>query len=212
VDFCDDHFNDMEAETYRKFADIGDAFVTGTTTMRGRFYDYTKKDSFVIGDPYEQPELEPHADGDLYLWFGHFRNLPEITEVAHIVGKRKILIATGPKAPNDKMAIWGPHNLGIALAQSNIVLLPTREGMEYKTNNRLLNAIRGGCFPVCVQHPAYTEFRDMVWVGHFQTGLRWVEAYRHDLNGLVKQAQDYIRDRYSPKAIGAQWASFLESV
>lgn len=212
VDFCDDHFQDAEAETYRAFAEIGDAFVTSSTIMRGRLYDYVKADSAVIPDPYEQPECEPHADGDHYLWFGHFTNLKEITQVAHVIGNRKLLVATGPKAPNDKLVIWGPEALKAALAQSNIVLLPTREGVEYKTANRLLNAIRSGCFSVCMTHPAYKEFRDFVWVGHFPTGLRWAESFRADLNALVKSAQDYIRDRYSPKTIGEQWASFLHSL
>jgi hypothetical protein len=61
---------------------------------------------------------------------------------------------------------------------------------------------------------SYIEFKGMCWVGHFPTGLRWVDAFRGTgvLDECVREAQGYIRDRYSPQAIGQKWASFLESV
>lgn len=210
VDFADDHFQRDEA--YHEYAKLADEMVCGTDVMRGRIYDYTKRHAVAIGDPYEQEETEPHADGDRYIWFGHNTNLPDISRVARLLVGRKVLIATGPKSGTSRPAIWGPEALGAALRASNIVLLPSRPGSEYKTPNRLLNAIRAGCFPICMAHPSYKEFNRHVWVGDFQTGLRWTDAYRGDLNGLVKAAQDYIRDRYSPEAIGRKWAEFLESV
>ena len=210
VDFADDHF--ATDPTYHEYAKLADAIVCGSNAMRGTIYDYTKRDSVAIPDPYEQPQCDPHADGDKYIWFGHTRNLPELNRVAGLLVGRKVMIATGPKLPGKKKVIWGAEALGNALAASNIVLLPTQHGAQYKTPNRLLNAIRAGCFPICMDHPSYDEFKRMVWVGDFQTGLRWTDAFRSDLNGLVKGAQDYIRERYSPEAIGAQWAEYLESV
>ena len=210
VDFADDHF--AKDKSYHDFAKLADSIVCGSNVMRGTIYDYTKRDSVAIPDPYEQPEREPHADGDQFIWFGHTRNLPEINRVSGILSGRKVLLATGPKLPEKKRVIWGAEALGQALAASNIALLPTQPGAEYKTPNRLLNAIRAGCFPICMSHPSYKEFNRLVWVGDFQTGLRWTDAFRGDLNGCVKAAQDYIRDRYSPQAIGALWASYLDSV
>lgn len=210
-DLSDDHFQDTEAETYRKFVEVSDAIVCASTVMRGRIYDYVKRDSVVIGDPYEQAECEPHANGDEFLWFGHQRNLRELVAVKDFLGERKLRIVTGPKA-HEKTIPWTLENMTKAFEMSNIVLLPTAPGNEFKSPNRLLNSIRAGCFPVCMAHPSYEEFKHVVWVGHFPTGLRWVDAFKDDLNGLVKQAQDYIRDRYSPAAIGRQWASFLESL
>lgn len=211
VDLCDDNFGTEVAETYREMAKVADAVVTATPTMRARLFDYTGRDAAVLPDPYEQPEVEPHADGDNYLWFGHLRNFPELVRITHILGERKVRIVTGPKEIPNTIP-WSPQNMTKAFAMSNIVLLPTQQGSEYKSANRLINSLRAGCFAVCMTHPAYLEFKHFVWVGHFPTGLRWTEAFRSELNDRVREGQDYIRDRYSPAAVGAQWASFLESL
>lgn len=212
VDFCDDHFEDNGKEMYYRMAELADHITTGSDVMRGRLQRYLNRDATVLPDPYEQPECPPHADGDKFLWFGHRSNINEILNWRpHLVG-RQIMVATGPKKVEDFPVVWGPEHLRVELAKANIVLLPTQTGSEYKTPNRLLNAIRSGCFPVCMRHPAYLEFRHLVWVGDFITGLKWTDCFKADLNELVAEAQDYIRDRYSPEAIGAKWASFLESV
>ena len=212
VDFADDHFNhSVVGPIYRRFAELSDGIVTGSTVMRGRICDYIKRDSAVIQDPYEQEECAPHADGDDFLWFGHIRNFHEVQSIFHVMGKRKLRVVVGPQKLPGTIR-WTPDCMPKVFAASNMVLLPTQEGAEYKSPNRLLNSIRAGCFPICMRHPAYTEFRKLVWVGHFVTGLRWVDVFRQDLNGLVAQAQDYIRDRYSPATIGKQWADYLESV
>lgn len=214
VDFCDDHF--QRDDTYLKFADIADGIVCASDIMRGRIYDYTKKHSATIPDPYEQAECEPHADGDVFIWFGNSVNLKDIANIAHLIKDRKLIVATGPTAPRGIQPIQGPHMLAQALAQANIALLPTREGAEYKSPNRLLNALRAGLFSVCMAHPAYKEFRRFAWVGSFPsgfpTGLRWVDSFKRDLNDCVKAGQDYIRERYSPATIGHKWASYLESL
>lgn len=209
ADLGDDHF--AGDELYKEFATLADAIVCPTQTMRGRIYDYVKRDSVVIPDPYEFEEKEPHADGDNFLWFGHIGNFSELTKVMPFLGERKLRVVSGPN-PIPNVTPWSIENLKKTFEVSNIVLLPTKKGSENKSPNRLLNSIRAGCFPICMFHPAYTEFRKMVWVGDFITGLKWVDAFRGDLNGLVKEAQDYIRGRYSPETVGKQWASFLESV
>ena len=211
VDLCDDNFGTPERELYLEMAELADAITTATPVMRARLYDYVKKDSVVIADPYEFEEVEPHADGDDYLWFGHMRNFPELVSVMKIMGKRKLRVVTGPQAAQGAIP-WSPYTMRQVFKASNRVILPTMEGHEYKSPNRLINSIRQGCFPICMTHPSYLEFKHVVWVGAFNTGLQWAELFHEDLNELVKEAQDYIRDRYSPEAIGKQWASFLESV
>lgn len=209
VDFADDHF--QRDDSYHKFAELADGIVTSSTVMRGRIYDYVKRDSVVINDPYEFAECAPHAEGDDFLWFGHIGNFDELTMAAPFMGERKLRVVSGPQHVPGVIP-WSVKNMESAFAQSNIVILPVRKSRDHSSPNRLINSIRAGCFPVCMEHPAYKEFNHYVWVGNFLTGLRWIEAFRNDLNGLVLEAQDYIRDRYSPKAIGAQWASYLESV
>ena len=212
VDLADDHFQHPEVgAVYRKFAELSDGIVTGSNIMRGRIYDYVKRDSVVMPDPYEQEECAPHAEGDDYLWFGHIRNFAEVQGVFHSMKNRRLRVVTGPQKIAGTIQ-WTPHVMPQVFAVSNIVILPTQEGAEYKSPNRLINSLRAGCFPICMTHPAYKEFRQFAWVGNFPTGLIWADAFKSDLNARVAAGQDYIRDRYSPAAIGKMWADYLESV
>jgi hypothetical protein len=97
------------------------------------------------------------------------------------------------------------------LQESQIVLLPTRAGVEYKSANRLVNAIRAGCFPVCGALPSYKEFRKVAWVGKFETGLQWAKAMKDELNDRVKEGQAYI-EKFSPESVGKLWEQALEAL
>lgn len=212
VDFCDDHFASGKlGGLYRNMGELATRIVTPTAEMSRRILGYLGRESTVIPDAYEQELCAPHAVGNQALWFGHRLNLqdlePHIPNVA--AAGFALDVATGPKHVNEQWVQWGPAALAKCLARSNIVLLPTRKGAEYKSPNRLLNAIRAGCFPICSRHPSYTEFRSMVWVGDMRTGLMWAKAFQDDLNGLVLTAQDYVEINYSPAAIGYRWAQML---
>lgn len=209
VDFADDHF--QRDDTYTQFAEIADGIVCASNVMRGRIYDYVKRDSVAIPDPYEQEERAPHADGDNYLWFGHIGNFEELTKIMSVMGERKIRVVSGPQ-PIPGVITWSKENMVKAFEMSNIVVLPTKATSDFKSANRLINSIRAGCFAICMDHPAYREFRDFVWVGQFATGLKWTEHFRADLNDRILAGQAYVRKNYSPEAIGKQWANYLESV
>jgi hypothetical protein len=214
ADFCDDHFQHPSFAFYKDMVKGADFVVAPTKVMAERILEHTGRVAdAVIPDAYEEAEREPHAEGNKILWFGHNVNVMDLRKWMGNLKDWDFTILTGPKLPEEaKSRLWTPESQTEELARANIVFLPTRKGAEYKTNNRLLNSIRAGCFPVCAQHPAYIEFKDMVWVGDCYTGLRWVKAFSGDLNGLVKQAQDYIREKYSPAAIGALWAKAMEAV
>lgn len=214
ADFQDDNFSGQMRPIYEEMSKIADHIVCPSVFMREKIQHEVGRWATVITDPYEFDEVEPHACGDHHLWFGHIRNFPELKLVMGAMGDRKLRVVTGPpqlatvrEIPG--VIMWSKENLRKAFKLSNIVILPTQPGAEHKTPNRLINAIRQGCFAVCMEHPAYREFRDFMWVGNFPTGLRWTEAFREELNDRVKRAQDYIRDRYSPETIGRYWADFL---
>ena len=95
------------------------------------------------------------------------------------------------------------------LAESNVVFIPTNKGEEYKTANRLLNAVRAGCFVIAGDSPAHREFQSMLWVGDVKHGLDWTRAFPDRLNGLVAQAQAHIATKYHPKRIAELWAQVL---
>lgn len=213
VDLQDNHFHHAKSgDTQRAMAAISDAVICATETMRQIIGEEVGRDACVIGDPYEFEEVAPHAQGDDYLWFGHQVNFAELAGVMNVMGaSRKLRVVTGPRQVPTTIP-WSVENLRRAFAMSNIALFPTREGSQYKSPNRLINAIRQGCFAVCMMHPAYWEFRDYVWVGDFHAGLRWSEAFVDELNERVRSGQDYVRERFSPETIGKKWVSFLESL
>lgn len=213
VDICDDHYQHSKlGPQYIQIAKLADVLVSPTAEMARRTKEATGCDSAVICDPYEQEEQTPHAEGETLLWFGHQTNLGDLNPYVKMLGEWNLRVATGPAYPVPEHNKWGKEAVGDELKASNVVFLPSRKGAEYKSNNRLLNAIRGGCFAVCARHPAHIEFRKLLWVGEVMTGLTWAKANMRDLNDLVRAAQDYIRDRYSRASIGDQWASLLRSV
>lgn len=208
VDIGDNHFEHPElGDVYRKMVQIADVTVAPTKVMADIHAKYTDVDTWVIPDPYELPRAVPHANGDKLLWFGGNWNLKDVHPY---VKHPNLNIVTGPNVPDGMgWTPWSPESQATALSEANIVLLPHRPGTEYKTANRLINAVRAGCFVVADPHPQYEEFRDMVWTSGVATGLRWVEENRSYLNEGVIAAQKYVEKHYSPKAIGDLWATLI---
>lgn len=208
VDYCDNHFNHRDLGLiYRELLNLSDKVVCSTEAME-KIIKNLGFDSTVIPDPYEMDEVSPHADGLQYLWYGHEINLKDIGNLAKI---KKLTVVTGPNEIEGTVQ-WSSENIKREMSLANCVLFPTSLGSEYKSANRLINSLRQGLFPICSWHPAYEEFKDFCWVGDIYTGLRWARFYQKDLNDLVLQGQECIREKYSPKAIGEQWKTVLESI
>jgi hypothetical protein len=206
VDFCDDHFNHPAiGGLYREFAALADHCVAPTPVMASRI---PHKSVAVIPDPYEFAEISPHADGDKLLWFGHNAGIRALDPYAR---HPNLTIVTGPKVKEGHV-LYSQDSLVNEMVKANQAIFPTMKGHEYKSANRVINALRMGLYPICDDHPAYDEFKKMVWASDVRTGLQWATEFRRELNGLVRVGQDYIRDRYSPQTIGEQWASFLGSI
>lgn len=203
VDYCDDHFDHKTlGPVYLAMADLADYAVVPTEEMRKRV-----PGACVIPDPYEYPEASPHADGDNLIWFGHQVNLPAIVPHKNLPN---LTIVTGPGYLNT--VEYSYESLKAELLKANIALFPKIKGDDYKSPNRVINALRMGVFPICDRHPAYVEFKRFLWASDVPTGLRWAKEFRSELNGLVEQGQDYIRHKYSPETVGALWADLLGSI
>jgi hypothetical protein len=213
VDFCDNHFkHPVYAGVYRKMLELADSIVCPTKTMAGIILKQSGKQVEIIGDPYEFEQQTPHANGYKMLWFGHQQNLPELTKWMKILAKEELRVVTGK---NDKItgySPWSLENLKAELEYANIALFPTSEQNDYKSPNRLINAVMSGCFAVCSIHPAYEEFKKMVWVGRLNVGIQWAKGYSHLTNDLVREAQEYIIQTYSPEIIGAKWGHLLDYI
>lgn len=213
ADFADDHFNHpVIAKLYADVAATADRIVCPTPVMRDRIKQVLNRDAEVIPEAYEEEEKAPHADGRKFLWFGHKGNLPDLMQWQPYIKDLDIAVVTDSNTRWPDYIPWSLEAQREQLATRNIVLLPTRKGAEYKSPNRLVNAIRSGCFAVCQSHPAYEEFRRFVWVGNFSTGIKWALHFKHHLNELVAEAQEYVRERYSPQTIGKKWAELFASM
>ena len=209
VDIGDDHLaHQIVGPIYKAMIDVADTLVTPTKEMAERLYRVSGKSAVIIPDPYEYPLGPPHAVGKNLLWFGREQNLKDLKPWKNALMGWDLTIVTGP-SPREGCLHWSHENMLFALGQANIVILPTRAGHEYKSCNRLLNAVRAGCFVVASPHPAYEEFRTMLWVGQLKTGLQWAMAFPDDLNGLVAQAQGYVEANYSPAKVAGQWAQLI---
>lgn len=210
VDICDDHLNHADiGPVYQEFINLADTIVCPTDEMGRRIFDAYHKDFRVISDPYEMPYREPHVNGTDLFWFGHQTNLNDITPHIPMLDKEgfKLSLMSGPQKIKGVIP-YSFEALSDSLGKADIVLLPSRKGVEYKSPNRLINAIRSGCF-VVGKHPGYEEFRHFIWNSDIRAGVQWARHFQSDLNGLIKQAQDYIEVKYSPETIGKQWAEVL---
>lgn len=215
ADFCDDHFRHPTwGRVYTDLAQLADRIVVATENMAGRLVKYLgKRPDAIIPDPYEEPGQAPHADGRRYLWFGGPTNLKDLRPWFPSFEGRDLTILTLDPRQTLPMEYrpWTKEAQTVELSQANLVILPTRKGVEYKSPNRLVNALRAGCFPICGdQIPSYHEFRRVAWVGSFQTGIKWAEACQSELNDRVAEGQAYI-EKFSIEAVSTLWLQVIES-
>jgi len=217
ADIIDDHFrHKLVGQSYADMVNLADVIVTPTANMSDRMVKYGLRPAdVIIPEAYDEAFAEPHANGaEQYMWFGCQGNLKDIRPWIKngLLNGMPLTIVSGPNENLGHDWIqWTPEVQTKSLQQANIVLLPTRKGVEYKSANRLVNSLRAGCFPVCGDLPSYKEFRRFCWVGKFDTGLRWAQACKHELNDRVKEGQAYI-EKFSPDAVGKLWEQTLEAV
>jgi hypothetical protein len=210
VDICDDHFSHPKlGEIYVEMAQKADAVVCPTAEMARRIRQYAEKDAQIIPDSWEN-RGQPHADGNKFLWLGHQSNLKEILPYHAMLKKYDMTYCTGP---NDLIECvpWSTAAQEQLLRESNIVLLPNAEE-TYKSPNRLINAIMAGCFVIGSKIVINKEFRHFCYLGPVKGGIQFSQAYRHELNALVREGQRYIRMHYSREQIGAQWNTLFASI
>ena len=158
----------------------------------------------VIADPYEFAIKAPHANGQNMMWFGHQSNLNEILP---FLKTWPIQIVTGP-CSLENYTKWSKESVSLALADNNIVLIP--DGKKTRSNNRMVNAIAAGCFVMGGKQLG--EWKRFVYSGPLYHGFQFAKCFQNDLNDLVKEGQDYIRNKYSPEAIGEQWRDLCASI
>jgi hypothetical protein len=210
VDICDDHFlHPKLGEIYAEMARKADAVVCPSKEMARRIHEYVQKEAHVIPDTWENSG-QPHADGEKFLWLGHQSNLNEILPYKQMLQRYDMAYCTGP---NDVIECipWSSAAQEDLLRQRNVVILPSKEE-AYKSANRLINAIMAGCFVIASKIVINKEFRHFCYLGPVKGGLQFVQAYKSELNALVRAGQQYIQQHYSPETLGRKWQSVFDSI
>ena len=211
VDLCDDHFDHKEiGPIYRVMASMADRISCPTRTMANKVFEVSGKDAFIVPDMVEQQKRTPHADGENILWFGHQRNLPSL--IGWMDRLENLRVCTGENSLLSGYVPWSEKNLIHELQVANNVFLPAIDGGDYKSPNRLVNAMMAGCFCVCGSQESYKEFKQFAWVGKVETGLKWAKVNKKDLNDLVDAGQKHIEKNYSADFIGNQWECLINGL
>lgn len=199
VDFCDNHFSIFPH--YEGFVRLADLVVCPTAEMARIILEETGLVANVIPDPYEFQELLPHCNGDNVLWFGHAINLPSLQRVWDDIPRLTII-------SNVEWALqWSIETMRSAFIQTDIVIIPATDA--YKSANRAVESIRQGCFVVAEPHPSLNDFPG-IWIGNIKEGIKWTLQNLQEARQMTRQAQDYVRELYSPKTVASAWKMLLE--
>jgi len=207
-DVVNDHFKTYE--TVRAMADVADRLTVGSVAMAETVYGHTGRDATVIDDPYENDEQEPACDGQGVLWFGHTVNLQGLTKYRDRVKGMRLTLCTNHQGPG--IVPWSLESERACLDQCAVVLMTgTNPGAS---TNRVVKAIRAGRFVVCPEDCAesWKQFESHIWVGDVREGVEWALNNREEVCNKIRQAQQQVRDRFSPQTIGQQWADVFRSI
>tara|TARA_R110000868_G_scaffold247991_3_gene504348 strand:+ start:3602 stop:4315 length:714 start_codon:yes stop_codon:yes gene_type:complete len=200
VDFCDNH---LDTPIYQKMAGLADIITCPSKVMQAEIAKLGF-DSTIIADPYEFDIQTPHVNGQNMMWFGHQSNLLEITPYLQM----PIEVVTGPNKYVKTCTFWSIENVRDALSRNDIVLIP--DGKPTRSNNRMVNAIAAGCFVMGGKQLG--EWKRFVYSGPLHHGFQFSKCFQSELNGMVKEGQDYIVKHHSPEVVAKQWKDVCESI
>lgn len=205
-DISDNHFNHPDLGAYyREHTAMADAVTCSSEVMQGIIKEETGRDAIVIPEPYESEEKEAAID-DLLLWFGHGSNFKDIERLKPFLRHDLLILSNYPGYPE-----WTPEVFDRVISKPCIVVIPTGKSMA-KSENRMVEAIRRGRY-VCAEYlPAYEPFGQFFPLGDIPEHIERALANPAESIGRIKDAQDYIRDRYSPRTVAKQWLEVIKHV
>ena len=200
ADFCDMHFHLKHYEVILKAADA----VTVPTQW---FADYIREEygieAYVVPDPFEFEEKEPHCNGDKLLWYGQAMNFDSLERIARDIQGHPLAIVSNMEG----CIPWSLEEMVKQFAIADIVLMP--ETSPYKSPNRTIEAIRQGCFVVAEPHPAINDIPG-IWIGNIGKGIAWAQQNLSEANERTKLAQAFVQNKYSPQTQANAWRTVIQ--
>lgn len=202
-DVCDNHFDNEHGDYYRKHIKMADQVTCNSEVMRDIIKAKTGRDAFVIREPYESPE-HPAGIAPRLFWYGHKSNAKDLERLVPELKHPLLAMSNYPGHVE-----WSLDAFQKVMAEDCIVIIPTGRSMA-KSENRMVEAIRCGKY-VCAEHlPAYEPFTSFFELGNIPAEIDRALANPLAAMAKIKDAQEFIRDRYSPQTIAEQWLEVIE--
>ena len=203
-DVCDNHFDNKHlGHYYHKNVETADEVTCNSETMQAVIKAKTGRHAFVIPEPYESHEQPPAIEPTLF-WYGHQSNLKDIERLQPEL-KHPLLIMTNMNGYPQ----WSKVAFQNAMDMNPIVVIPTGKSMA-KSENRMVEAIRCGRY-VCAEYlPAYEPFTSFFDLGNIPAQIDVVLANPLAAMAKIKDAQEFIRERYSPATIAGKWLEVIQ--
>jgi hypothetical protein len=205
-DVCDDHFYHPEfGKYYIEHIEMADAVTCNSEVMKDRIKEVTGKDSIVIREPYEHDEIEPSIGKNLF-WYGHRSNLVNLARIIPYLEYPLVVMSN-----NETCIQWTPEAFESEIKKPCIVIIPTGQ-KKAKSENRMVEAIRCGKY-VCAEHlPSYEPFGEFFPLGYIPEHIERALANPQESIERIKDAQAYIKDKYSPRTIAEQWLGVIHGI
>jgi hypothetical protein len=202
-DLCDDWFGREHDAHYRAMCDYCHVVVS-SRRLGERVLEETHRLTTYIPEPYELPEgiiREPNENPKV-LWFGHSSNLPTLAPYLDIPNLFVCTNATGRG-----VVPYTTDNLRRCLEYCDLVILP--QDKDWKSANRMVEAIRAGRFVVGSDIPGYRGFHQ--YLGDIRGGLEWVSRNSGNIMPRIISGRDAITS-FSPERVGEMWFDFISAV
>ena len=209
VDSCDAHWYKPEVKQMMVEAD---ALTVNTPYMAKLVFEVFGRTSYLIHDPYEYEEVEPHCSGNHLLWYGHPNNADSFNRIARFMQQYPFAIVTNQSAiigtPSIEVIEWSHDVMLQQFAIADIVLMP--ETAPYKSANRTIEAVRQGCFVVAEPHQSLMDIPG-IWIGNIKEGVAWAIANPAEARQRTRQAQLYVAEKYSLAHAVNAWKTLLKA-
>jgi glycosyltransferase involved in cell wall biosynthesis len=112
-----------------------------------------------------------------------------------------------------KFLPWSREMVEREVTAADLVVLPQESSSEWgrvKSHNRVVEALRGGRFPIVSPIPSYQELAHVAWVGEdLAAGVEWAMSHPSEVVDRIAAGQALVEERFSPHLIGNRWAALL---
>lgn len=234
VDICDDPWDYPELRPMIDVASVADFCTTSSEGLARKLRDRLKVRVEVVKEPpdcaYATPRVAPDPDCLRLLWFGSDTNADSLcgslsalialskerrVELTLLGGYRTAyekILRSNASDLGIRFLEWQPGLLDQLLEESDIVLLPKRNGpwSELKSENRLVTSIAAGRIAVAGRIPSYERLCDWCLItDDFLAGIRDILARPVYWEDQLRAGQKRIRAQYDPHVVVSRWKALL---